>query len=88
MGSTRIERHSPNTTKQRINICDTHFKRHVIDPFLKQIITGDEKCMVYNNVNRKISKDQRKKHYEPAQTISKVELYQKKIKLSVAAFSA
>ena len=35
---------------QRINICDTHFKRNAIDPFLKRIIIGDEKWIVYNNV--------------------------------------
>ena len=47
---------------QRINICDTYFKRNAIDPFLKRIMTDDEKWIVYNNVNRKRSKDQRKEH--------------------------
>ena len=40
---------------QRINICDLHLKRNKIDPFLKRIITGDEKWIVYNNTNRKRS---------------------------------
>ena len=40
---------------QRINICDMHFKRNGIDTFLKRIITGNEKWIVYNNVNRKRS---------------------------------
>ena len=31
---------------QQINICDTNFKRNAIDPFLKRIITGDEKWIV------------------------------------------
>ena len=65
---------------QRINICDTHLKRNAIDPFLKRIITGDEKWIVYNNVNRKRSWS---KHNKPAQTISKAELHQKKIMLSI-----
>ncbi|XP_026674121.1 histone-lysine N-methyltransferase SETMAR-like [Ceratina calcarata] len=65
---------------QRINVCDTNFKRNAIDPFLKRIITGDEKWIVYNNVNRKRSWS---KHDEPAQTISKAELHQKKIMLSI-----
>ena len=50
---------------------------------IERIITGDEKWIVYNNVNRKISKDQRKAHYEPAQIISKAELHKKKIILSI-----
>lgn len=65
---------------QRINVCDTHFKRNAMDLFLKQIITGDEKWIVYNKVNRKRSWS---KHNEPAQTISKAELHQKKIMLSI-----
>ena len=56
---------------QRINICDSHFKHNAIDLFLKGIITGDEKWIVFNNVNRKRSWF---KHDEPAKTISKAEL--------------
>ena len=40
------------------------------------IITGDKKWIVYNNVNRKRSWS---KHDEPAQTISKAELHQKRL---------
>ena len=40
---------------QRINICDSLQKRNEINPFLKRLITGDEKWIVYNNVNRKRS---------------------------------
>ncbi|GFV72010.1 uncharacterized protein TNCV_2459431 [Trichonephila clavipes] len=49
-------------------------KRHENDPFLKRIITGDEKWVVYNNVKRKRSWS---KKDEPAQTISKADIHQK-----------
>lgn len=65
---------------RRIDVCDLLLKRHENDPFLKRIITGDEKWVVYNNVKRKRSwsiKD------EPAQTISKADIHQKKVMLSV-----
>lgn len=65
---------------QRINICDTHLKRNENDPFLKRIITGDEKWVTYNNIVRKRSWSRRD---ELAQTISKPELHAKKIMLSV-----
>ncbi|XP_035723709.1 histone-lysine N-methyltransferase SETMAR-like [Vespa mandarinia] len=64
----------------RIDVCDSLLKRHENDPFLKRIITGDEKWVVYNNVKRKRS--WRKKD-EPAQRISKVNIHQKKVMLSV-----
>ncbi|XP_076381130.1 histone-lysine N-methyltransferase SETMAR-like [Megalopta genalis] len=65
---------------QRISICDTHLKRNAIDPFLKRIITGDERWIVYNNINKKRSYSMLD---EPAQTIPKVELHQKMIMLSI-----
>ena len=65
---------------QRINICDSLLKRNEFDPFLKNLITGDEKWIVYNNVNRKRSWVMQD---EPAQTTSKAEIHQKKIMLSV-----
>ena len=40
---------------QRISICVSLLKRNAIDPFLKRLITSDEKWIVYNNVNRKRS---------------------------------
>ncbi|GFV79187.1 histone-lysine N-methyltransferase SETMAR [Trichonephila clavipes] len=40
-----------------IDVCDSLLKRHENDPFLKCIIPGDEKWVVYNNVKRKISPD-------------------------------
>ena len=65
---------------KRINACDLHLKRNEFDPFLKRIITGDEKWIVYNNVVRKRSWSKRD---EPPQTISKAELHGKKIMLTV-----
>ena len=38
---------------KRISICDSLLKRNETDPFLKRIITGDEKWVVYDNVVRK-----------------------------------
>ena len=38
---------------QRISICDLLLKRNKTDPFLKRIITDDEKWVVYDNVVRK-----------------------------------
>ncbi|XP_014486223.1 PREDICTED: histone-lysine N-methyltransferase SETMAR-like, partial [Dinoponera quadriceps] len=57
-----------NLTK-RINACDSHLKRNEFDPFLKRIITGDEKWIVYDNIKRKHSWSKRD---EPPQTTSKL----------------
>ena len=39
---------------KRINACGWHLKRNEFEPFLKRIITGDEKWIVYNKINRRI----------------------------------
>jgi len=39
----------------RISICDSLYKRNEETPFLKQVVTGDEKWIIYNNVKRKRS---------------------------------
>jgi len=39
----------------RISICDSLLKRNENNPFLKQIITGDKKWIVYICVERKRS---------------------------------
>ncbi|CAK9827579.1 Histone-lysine N-methyltransferase SETMAR [Anthophora retusa] len=65
---------------RRVDVCDLLLKRHKNDPFLKRIITGDEKWVVYNNVKRKGSWS---KKDEPAQSISKANIHQKKVMLSV-----
>ncbi|KAG6795545.1 Ammar1 transposase [Apis mellifera caucasica] len=64
---------------QRINSCDLLKKRNENDPFLKRLITGDEKWVVYNNIKRKRSWSRPR---EPAQT-SKAGIHQKKVLLSV-----
>ena len=42
-----------------ISISDSLLKRNETDPFLKRIITGDEKWLVYDNVVRKRSWNKR-----------------------------
>ncbi|XP_046828276.1 histone-lysine N-methyltransferase SETMAR-like [Vespa crabro] len=59
---------------RRVDVCDSFLKRHENDPFLKRIITGDEKWVVYNNVKRKRSWS---KKDEQAQSISKANIHQK-----------
>ena len=65
---------------KRIPIWDSLLKRNETDPFLKRIITGDEKWVVYNNVVRKRSWSKRD---EPTRSTSKADIYQKKVMLSV-----
>ena len=57
-----------------------HLKRYEFYPFLKRIITGDEKWIVYNNVARKRLWS---KYDETPQATLKAELHQKKIMMSV-----
>ncbi|XP_043604582.1 histone-lysine N-methyltransferase SETMAR-like [Bombus pyrosoma] len=64
---------------QRISICGSLLKRNEIDPFLKRLIAGDQKWIVYNNVNRKRSWVMQD---EPAQTTPKAEIHQKTIILN------
>lgn len=65
---------------KRINVCDSLLKRNENHPFLKQLVTGDEKWISYDNVKRKRSWLQ---PGEPVPTTSKAEVHQKKILLSV-----
>ena len=71
MGSSQIERNS---------ICDSLLKRNETDPFLKRIITGDEKWVVYDNIVKKRSWSKRHEH---AQSTAKADIHQKKVMLSV-----
>ncbi|XP_011053166.1 PREDICTED: histone-lysine N-methyltransferase SETMAR-like [Acromyrmex echinatior] len=64
----------------RINICDTLLKRNEIEPFLKRMITGDEKWITYDNRTRKRSWI---KEGEKAQAIAKPGLTTKKVMLCV-----
>ncbi|XP_011069198.1 PREDICTED: histone-lysine N-methyltransferase SETMAR-like [Acromyrmex echinatior] len=64
----------------RISISEILLKRNEIDPFLKQIITGDEKWVKYKNIVRKRSWSKRG---EPPQTTSKPGLTANKVMLCV-----
>ncbi|KAG6798339.1 Ammar1 transposase [Apis mellifera caucasica] len=77
MGSSELKE---KYLTQRINSCDLLKKRNENDPFLKRLITGDEKWVVYNNIKRKKSSSRLR---EPAQTTSKAGIHQKKGLLSV-----
>jgi len=59
----------------RIKICDTLLKRNEIEPFLKRMITGDEKWITYDNPTKKrwIKKE------EKVQAIAKPRLTRKKV---------
>ena len=64
---------------KRISIYDSLLKRNETDPFLKRIITGDEKWFVCDNVVRKRSWSKRD---GPKQSTSKADIDQKKVILS------
>jgi len=64
----------------RISICDSVYKRNEETLFLKQVMTGDEKWIIYNNVERKRSWG---KWNEPLLATPKVGLHPKKIMLCV-----
>ena len=65
---------------KHINICDSLLNRNQNDSFLKRIITGDEKWIIYHNVVRKRSWT---KKYVSPQSTSKSSIHQKNIMLSV-----
>ena len=65
---------------QRINSCDLLKKRNENDPFLKRPITGEEKWVVYNNIERKRWWSRPR---EPARATSKAGIRRKKVLLSV-----
>lgn len=64
----------------RVTICDALLKRNKFDPFLKRLITGDEKWVRYENIVRHKSWS---KPGEPPQEQSKAELTQNKVMLCV-----
>ena len=61
-----------------ISACDSPLKSNKNIPFLKQIVTGDEKWILYNNVERKRSSGKRN---EPPPTTPKAGLHPKKVTL-------
>ncbi len=64
----------------RVSICDSLLKRNEIEPFLKRLITGDEKWIKYDNVVRKRSWSKRG---EASQTVPKPGLTPRKVLLSI-----
>ncbi|GFX62625.1 hypothetical protein TNCV_4867851 [Trichonephila clavipes] len=64
----------------RISICKALAKRNEINPFLKRMVTGDEKWVTYHNIVRKRSWS---KCGEAAQTVAKPELTPRKILLYI-----
>lgn len=66
--------------KNRLSICKSLLLRHTKEPFLKRIITGDEKWIAYNNPKRKRSWQKRN---EPRKTTPKRDIHSKKVMLSI-----
>lgn len=64
----------------RVSICESLLKRNEIEPFLKRMVTGDEKWITYDNVVRKRSWSKRG---EAPQTVAKPGLTIRKVMLSV-----
>jgi histone-lysine N-methyltransferase SETMAR len=64
----------------RISICESLLKRNEIDPFLKRIVTGDEKWITYDNVKRQRSWSDGSK---AAQSVAKPGLTARKVLLCV-----
>lgn len=64
----------------RVSICETLLKRNEIEPFLKRLITGDEKWVRYDNNVRKSSWS---KKGQAAQTVAKPGLTSRKVMLCV-----
>ena len=66
--------HTQRNLNDRITISEMLLKHNEIEPFLKRIITGDEKWVKYENIKRKRSWS---KADDPPQTISKPGLTKK-----------
>ncbi|GFT84806.1 mariner transposase [Trichonephila clavipes] len=64
----------------RISICEALAKRNEIDPFLKRMVTEDEKWVTYDNIERERSWSKRS---EAAQTVAKPGLTTRKVLLCI-----
>ena len=64
----------------RISTCNSLLKHNENVPFLKQIVTGDEKCIMYNNVGWTRSWGKRN---EPPPTTPKAGLHPEKVMLCI-----
>lgn len=71
---------SKKNITDRIAICKSLLKKNSLDPFLKRIITGDEKWVIYNNVKRRRSWCSPS---ESPQSVPKPDLRSRKVMLSI-----
>ncbi|GFU83524.1 mariner Mos1 transposase [Trichonephila clavipes] len=71
---------TPKYMMGRISICEALTKRNEIDPFLKRMVTEDEKCVTYYNIVRKRWWS---KCGEAAQTVAKPGLMARKALLCI-----
>ena len=71
---------SENNLLNRISACDSLLKHNENVPFLKQIVTGDEKWVLYNHAERKRTWGKRN---EPPPTTPKASLHPKKVMLCI-----
>ncbi|GFX76112.1 hypothetical protein TNCV_1834871 [Trichonephila clavipes] len=71
---------TPKNMMDRLSICEALAKRNEIDPFLKQMVTGDKKWVTYYNTVRKRSWS---KCGEAAQTVAKPGLMARKVLLCI-----
>ncbi|GFW36006.1 histone-lysine N-methyltransferase SETMAR [Trichonephila clavipes] len=71
---------TPKNVMDRISICEALAKRNEIDPFLKRMVTGEEKGVTYDNIVRKRSWS---KNGEAAQTVAKPGLTTSKVLLCI-----
>ncbi|GFV18741.1 mariner Mos1 transposase [Trichonephila clavipes] len=81
--SLRVETYKSEEQHVKVvfkTICALLQKLNENDPFLKRLITGEEKWVVYNNIKWKRSWS---RPGEPTQTTSKADIHQKKVLLSV-----
>lgn len=68
---------------KRIDICDSLLKRERNYSFWKRMIAGDEKWIVYNNIERKRSWSKRDEH---VQNTSKANIHQEGYDVSLMGF--
>ncbi|GFW31050.1 histone-lysine N-methyltransferase SETMAR [Trichonephila clavipes] len=71
---------TPKNMMDRISICEALAKRNEIDPFLKRMMTGDDKWVIHYNIVRKRSWS---KCDEAAQTVAKPGLMTRKVLLCI-----
>ncbi|XP_067210000.1 histone-lysine N-methyltransferase SETMAR-like [Linepithema humile] len=64
----------------RIMVCESLLKWNLLEPFLKRVVTGDEKWVVYNNIRRQ-------KSWcgpgESSQSVAEADLHPKKVMLNI-----